>query len=353
MEGYFRYLDADMNDYFIGKPTTPDFTPDLKRIDYLIDRPPTPDFTPDLETNIDSEFVFENGYDTSYTNLKKDNLTLDELLNIASEVKIKPNTIINFRNSIYGKIVIKFFERNPYPSGILDICKIIEELTIGANIDYFDIIYLFFHTVPKNIDTDRFIAEFDELVSNNIFISKYHIDSRTLEECFFRIKSPIIYGYLFQVICAHDKIFSSTKSNYHTLINNFYERDTSVEYASIMLKCCDPSDLLEYLVYPIDRDFHKIFCFSSVSDTDLKKTFQYLVDNGVELHKSKKLSTFLLNICYERNQNGAFDYLLSVGCRPETHAEINADSINIMRNHCLEIDEIISIVNSKSKKIDW
>lgn len=291
----------------------------------------------------------------NYSDLEKDNLydSIDELLNQARSQFNQLNQLNQFKKinlmendeNIIAKIIIKCCKQNPYPTEILNIYHILIEFKPYATIGYVEIMNVFFSHVSKNIDIEFFVNDFENFILDDDVKKADGFNAETIEYCIANIKNnPLLYAKLFRIIHKCYITNVSKKSKYNRFIYNFFGECMTVEYAEVMISVCNPTLLLDYMEKHFDGLYIGLHKLEDLDHT-LFSTFKFLVENNVEIYRSKKITTFFLKFSYKYNLVNFFEYLLTLGCRPDKKNILKHECLKIMTDHCLDIDDIMNIIN--------
>ena len=285
-----------------------------------------------------SESVDSMGNPVSVTsnNHKKSNEdyeSIDELLELArSDSKLNKINLMENDNNYIGYIIIKCCNDNPYPTEMIHIHDILSEFSTKTSVGYVEIMNVFFQHIPKNINHELFLVDFEEFITNSEVNA-----AGTIEYCIDNIDDDILYAKLLKIICINYPKFSNKEGSYHNLICRFL-RNIHEEFAAIIMEICPTKHLTKHLSSKfINIDFNKR------SDEEITSAIRYLFDNGLKIGGKEIVITRLLRLSFKKNYPILFDYLLSTGCRPITNNN-NGEFYQIMQNHSLTLEEICELI---------
>ena len=274
------------------------------------------------------------------------NLSIDELLEIArTDPELKYiNLTMNNENYI-GCIIEKYCENNPYPTEMIRIHNVLSEFSAIKNFNYFHIMYVFFDRVPKNINQELFLIDFEQFITNPEVIIQ--VSTNSIMYCIGGISDNILYAKLIGIICVNYPDFSNEKESYRPIFFRFFD-DMSEEFAKIIIDICN----LHHISYILSTgDFNISRSFNIKSDIEITLAITYLVNAGIKIHECEKISKQLLKFSINKNYLILFDYLLSNGCRAQKEEcdHKNNGIHKVMYTNCLTIKEICDLMKIRYK----
>ena len=270
-------------------------------------------------------------------------LSIDELLEIArTDSRLKDiNLMVNDQNYL-ACIIKKYCRNNPYPTEMIRIHNILSEFSTIKNVDYIEIMYVFFYYIPENINRELFLIDFEQFITNSEVITQPRCNVKAIMYCADRIYDDILYANIIQIIFMNYPDFLFEKESYRYLFIRFFD-NMHEEFAKIIIEILNITDIENIL---FTYGFDTWSCFNKRSDSEITSAITYLVDAGIKIQECQKISPQLLKNSIKRNYSILLNYLLSIGCRaPDKKPSSENNSIyKAMCANCLTTKEIYDLM---------